>query len=197
MNEFASDAEGQVRQLRAEREARGEKPLPPAEEWCVTAHRLEAAGHARGAADAWRFAVASAPGIPLAHLGLARSLLALGDGDGASAAALAALDADATAEERGVEALLDDPDEDPWFLLGQAQHLRGRFPEAIAAYARSVQSFPWFAEPLVEMARAEMARGGWAKAADAARRALLVLKWKPEMARDVQAILDEANRKLI
>jgi tetratricopeptide (TPR) repeat protein len=196
MIEFASDAEGQVRQVRAERAARGEKPLPPVEEWTVSAHRLEAAGYPRGAADAWRKALAEAPALPQAHLGLGRALLALGDGEGAANAALAALDSHATAAERGVEALLDDPDEDPWFLLGQAQHLRGRFPEAIAAYARSVQSFPWFAEPLVEMARAEMARGGWAKAADAAKRALLVLKWKPDMARDVQAILDEANRKL-
>lgn len=195
MNEFASDARGQVGQLRAERSARGEKPLPAKEEWCIAAHRLEAAGFHRGAADAWREALAAAPALPLAHLGLGRALLALGDGDGAANSALAALDAHATAAERGVEALLDDPDEDPWFLLGQAEHLRGRIPEAVAAYAKSALTYPWFAEPLVEMARAEMARGDPARAADAARRALLVLKWRPEMAREVQAILDEAERK--
>ncbi len=195
MIEFASDAPGQVRQLRAQRAARGEAPLPPGEEWCVAAHRLEAAGFPRGAADAWREALGVLPGLPRAHLGLARALLALGDGNGAAAAALAALDAHSSAAERGVEALLDDPDEDPWYLLGQAEHLRGRLPEAVAAYGKSAGTYPWFAEPLVEMARAEMARGDARRAADAARRALAVLKWKPEMAREVRAILDEAERR--
>ena len=194
MKEFATDAEGQRRQLRAEREARGEEPLPPGEEWTVVAHRLEAGGFHRGAADAWHEALDCRPAAPRAHLGLARALVALGDGKAAAAAALAALDANSSAAERRAEALLDDPDEDPWYVLGQAEHLRGRLVEAIAAYGRSHRAYPWFAEPLVETARAELARGEKARAADAARRALEILKFRPDTAREVRGLLEEAER---
>jgi tetratricopeptide (TPR) repeat protein len=195
MKEYAPDAAGQIRQLRTERAARGEEPLPPAEEWCIVGHRLEAAGFHRGAADAWREALAATPAQPQAHLGLCRALLALGDGNGAAAAALDALDAHDTASDRGVEPLLDDPDEDPWYLLGLAEHLRGRLPEAVAAYAKSSATYPWFVEPILETARAELARGRADRAADAARRALHMLKGRPEMAGEVRSILDEAERR--
>src|SRR5258706_2643324 len=103
MIEFASDAEGQRAQLRAERAARGEPGLAPAEEWCVVGWRLETAGFAQGAADAWRQAVALAPALPRAHLGLGRTLLALKDPDGAAAPAPPALQAQAAPPAPGAQ----------------------------------------------------------------------------------------------
>ncbi len=195
MMEFAPDAAGQRAQLRAERGARGEPVLPPAEEWCVVAYRLETAGFPTGAAEAWRAALALVPALPQAHLGLGRSLLALKDADGAAASARAALEAHGAAASRGVEPLLDDPDEDPWYVLGLAEHLRGRLGDAVAAYARSAEAYPWFPEPLLEMARAELARGDAARAADAAHRALERAKWRPELAREVAKVLEDAERR--
>jgi len=193
MKEFAQDASGQRAQLRAERGARGEPDLAPAQEWCVVAYRLETAGHPSGAADAWREALSLQAGLPQALLGLGRALLALGDGDGAAESCRKAVEADLAATERGLERLLDDPDEDPWYCIGLAEHLRGRLEEAIAAYARSAERYPWFPEPLLEMARAEMARGNAKAAEDAARRALKRSRWRPDFEREVQAVLKSAT----
>jgi len=193
MREFAPDADGQRAQLREERAARGEPALPGAQEWSIVAYRLETAGHPAGAADAWRAALAVDPSLPQAHLGLGRSLLALRDGEGAAAAARAALQAHEAAVARNGERLLDDPDEDPWYVLGLAEHLRGRLAEAVDAYARSAAAYPWFPEPLLEMARAELARGDRVRAADAANRALQRAKWRPDFAREVEQVLSAAR----
>ena len=193
MKEFARDAKGQREQLRAERGARKEPALDPAKEWCVVAYRLETAGYPAGAAEAWREALAARDGMPQALLGLARAQLSQKDGAGAAESARAALEADKVATERGLEKLLDDPDEDPWYCLGLAEHLRGRFDDAVAAYAKSAELYPWFPEPLLEMARVEMARGNAAAAADAARRALKRSKWRPEFEKDVREVLRSAT----
>jgi tetratricopeptide (TPR) repeat protein len=153
------------------------------------AWRLESAGFAAGAAEAWRAALEADPGLPQAHLGLGRALLSLRDPAGAASAARRALDAHAAAAARGAEGLLEDPDEDPWYVLGQAEHLRGDLAAAVEAYGRSAGRFPWFAEPLFEAARAEMARGDAAAAADAARRALRRARWRPGFAREIEALL--------
>jgi tetratricopeptide (TPR) repeat protein len=193
LREFAPDARGQREQLRAERGARGEAALPAAAEWCIVAHRLEAAGFQKGAADAWREALEVEPRLPGAHLGLARALLALGDAAGAAKESRAALDLHPLAADAGVEPLLDDPDEDPWYTLGQAEHLAGRLDEAAAAYAKSAEKYPWFPEPLLETARVELARGRRDAAADAARKALKRARFRPDFAREVQAILSQAQ----
>jgi tetratricopeptide (TPR) repeat protein len=191
--EFAADAAGQRAQLRAERAARGEPALDEAQEWCVVAYRLDTAGYPAGAADAWRAALALDPAIPRAHLGLGRALLELGDGEGAAAEARAALEAHANADAKKEERLLDDPDEDPWYVLGLAEHRRGRLAEAVAAYAKSAEAYPWFPEPLFETARAELARGDRARAADAAHRALKRAKFRPELGREIEAVLRDAQ----
>jgi tetratricopeptide (TPR) repeat protein len=194
LEEFVRDARGQREQLRAERAARGEPILPPAKEWCVVAYRLEAAGFASGAAEAWGEALGIDPALPQAHLGLARALLGLGRGEDAAASCLRALEADGRARESGAEALLEDPDEDPWYCLGLAEHLRGRFGEAAAAYRRSAEAYPWFPEPMYELARAEAARGDRAAASEAARQALRRAKWRPEFAREVSALLADLEK---
>jgi tetratricopeptide (TPR) repeat protein len=193
MKVFAPDAEGQRAQLRSERSARGEPVLPPAEEWCVVGYRLETAGFPAGAVDAWRAALAADPAMPQAHLGLGRSLLSLGQADGAADAVRAALAAHEAAPGTGAEPLLDDPDEDPWYVLGLAEHQRGRLGDAVEAYERSARAYPWFAEPLVEAARAELARGDRDRAVHAARRALERARWRPELAREVEALIAEAE----
>jgi len=194
LSEFARDARGQREALRAERGARGEPALDPPREWCVTAYRLEAAGFFEGAADAWREALALDAALAQAHLGLARALLSLSDGEGAAAACLRAIEEDGRAREGGGEALLDDPDEDPWYCLGLAEHLRGRLDAAAEAYRRSGRDYPWFPEPMYELARVEAARGDRAAAAEAARQAIRRARWRPEFAREVQALLDAIER---
>ena len=190
LSEFAQDARGQREMLRAERAARGEPALAPEREWCVAAYRLEAAGFPSGAADAWREALALDASIAQAHLGLARSLISLSDGEGAAAACRRAIEEDGRARAGGREGLLDDPDEDPWYCLGLAEHLCGRFDAAAEAYRRSARDYPWFAEPMYELARVEAARGDRAAAGEAARQALRRARWRPEFAREVQTLLD-------
>lgn len=193
MREFAADATGQREQLRAERAGRGERALPPAEEWCVVAWRLDAAGFAAGSAEAWRAALALEPLMPRAHLGLGRALLDLGDPDGAASSLRAALACQPGAAGLGLEPLLDDPDEDPWYPLGLAEHAAGRLDAAVEAYARSAAAFPWFAEPLLEAARAHLARGDRPAAAAAAREAIRRARHRPELRADLEGLLREAG----
>jgi tetratricopeptide (TPR) repeat protein len=193
VREFAKDAAGQRDQLRAERSARAEPPLPGAQEWCVVAHRLDAAGFHAGAAEAWRAALAAEPGLPRAHLGLGRALLETGDADGAAAAFRSAEECNGLAAERGLEPLLDDPDEDTWYPLGLAEHMAGRLDAAVASYARSARAHPWFAEPVLETARAEMARGDRRAAAAAAAEAVRRTRHRPEFRADAERILAEAG----
>ena len=145
--------------MRAERAARGEPPLPEAGEWCVAAYRLAAAGYPGGAAEAWRRALAAEGNMPQAHLGLGRALLDLGDADDSAASFRSAEECHRLAAERGLEPLLEDPDEDPWYPLGLAEHMAGRLDAALAAYARAAKAYPWFAEPVLESVRTELARG--------------------------------------
>jgi tetratricopeptide (TPR) repeat protein len=159
-------------------------------EWCVTAYRLEAAGFPEGAAESWREALALDGSIAQAHLGLARALLSLSDGEGAAASCRRALEEDGRARESGREGLLDDPDEDPWYCLGLAEHLRGRLDDAAEAYRRSARDYPWFAEPMYELARVEAARGDHGAAGEAARQALRRARWRPDFAREVSQLLE-------
>ena len=193
VKEYPSDAAGQRAMLRAERALRKEPDLPPAQEWTVVAHRLEAAGFPEGAAVAWRSAIALEPGLPLAHLGLGRTLLDLGDADGAAASLRAAMEADRVAAAKGLEALLDDPDDDPWYPLGQAEHLRGRLDAAVEAYGKSAERFPWFAEPLLEMARAQVARGDRAAVAATVGRLLQRARHRPELRAEAERLLGECS----
>ncbi len=193
MREIASDAAGQRERFRAERAARGEAPLPAAEEWCVVAWRLESAGFPAGAADAWRAALAVEPRMPRARLGLGRALLDLGEADGAAAAFRAALEAHAAAAANGMDPLLDDPDEDPWYPLGLAEHLAGRLDAAVLAYARAAEAYPWFAEPVLEAARAELARGNRPAAAAAAAEAIRRSRHRPEFRAEAERLAREAE----
>lgn len=193
MRETPADAPGQRDQLRAERAARGEPPLPPAEEWAVVAWRLDAAGHAAGAAAAWREVLSLEGRSPRAHLGLGRALLDGGDAEGAAAALRAAAEWNRRAAETGQEPLLDDPDEDPSYPLGLAEHMAGRLDAAVEAYARAAAAFPWFAEPLLERARAELARGDRAAAAAAAREALRRARHRPGFSAQAERLLGEAG----
>ena len=195
MNEFPSDAAGQREMLRAERTLRKEPALAPAAEWSIVAHRLDAAGFPAGAAEAWRAALAAQPGLPQAHLGLGRMLVELGDAEGAVASLRAALEADRVAADRGLEALLDDPDDDPWYPLGLAEHLRGRLEAAVEAYGRSAERFPWFAEPLLEMARAHIARGDRAAASAAVDGLLARARHRPELRAEAERLRAECMKK--
>jgi len=193
VNEYPRDAAGQREMLRAERAVRGEPALPPGQEWCVVGYRLDMAGFPEGAAAAWREALALEAGLPQAHLGLGRALLELGDAEGAVNAIRAAMEADGLAAGRGLESLLDDPDDDPWYALGMAEHLRGRLDDAVRAYERSAGRFPWFAEPVLEKARAEMARGDRAAAAAACREAIHRARHRPEFRREAERLLAECG----
>ena len=103
------------------------------------------------------------------------------------------MDADREAAAAGREALLDDPDDDPWYPMGLAEHLCGRFEEAVQAYRKSAERFPWFAEPVLEMARAEMARGARAAAAEACREVIRRSEYRPEFRSEAERILAECG----
>jgi len=193
MIEFARDAEGQRAQLREERAARGDVSLPELEEWLVVGNRLEAAGFAEGAADAYRNALVLNDAVPQAHLGLGRALLDSEDPDGAVDAFLAAAAADERSADTGTEALLDDPDEDPWYGVGLAEHVRGRFQDAVTAYGRCAERYPEFAEPLLELARCHLAMGEREAAARAGRLAMNAAKHRPRFCQEVEALLRDAG----
>jgi len=151
------------------------------------------AGRPAAAAEAYRAALRAHPRLPQAHLGLGRALLDLRDAAGAAAALAAAVEVDRRAAEHGVEPLLDDPDEDPHYLLGMAEHLRGDLAAAVAHYERSAARFPSFAEPLLEIARCRLARGERDLAAAACER-ILSRRRRPSVAEEARALLAEARR---
>ncbi len=187
--EFPSGAEAQRDLLRRERAERGEPALPEEREWAVAAWRLEVAGHHAAAAEAWRRALSARAGMPQALLGLGRALLDGGDPDGAVEAFRAAAAANRDAADRGLEPLLPDPDEEPAYGIGLAEHARGRHEAALAAYAECVERHPYFPEPLLEMARCHLALGRPEEAARCCRLATERAPQRPGFREDAEALL--------
>ncbi|MHC4820190.1 MAG: tetratricopeptide repeat protein [Planctomycetota bacterium] len=193
MIEFAPDADGQLAQMREERAARGAPSLTEVDEWLIVGNRLLVAGFGEGAVDAFRRLIELDAGVPQAHFGLGHALLDAEDPDGALKAFRNALDADAVADESGHEALLDDPDEDPWYGIGLAEHVRGNFREALAAYGRCAERYPEFPEVRFEMVRCHLALGEPGEAGRVGRDALEVARHRPRFCEELKALLSDAG----
>lgn len=194
MIEFPSGAEEHRDFLRREREASGGAPLEGAREWIVVGFRLEAAGYAAGALDAYDAALREAPASASAHLGRSRALLDLDRAAASLAAAEEAERAHRDATASGGEGLLDDPDEDTAYRRGLALHRLGRFDEALLAYAACAGLHPYFAEVHLEAARAHRARGDETSARASCEISLSRAARRPGFREEVEEFLGGCER---